>query len=183
MNELIKVPLLYYNNAEKEPILFFLLQAYFLALVCYDFELDCCLKKALHNCKACLKKRVQTFVLRMLGWPSAEKMEVCLAQKAELETKVVQYEKYLWEIKDTFVKTQNQIALMEGLFKEIEEEDSFYFVEEEEIEDMKDVEESFYFVEEVEEEEEGEENNEEEEEDENGLLELDLLEAQNMMLK
>ncbi|KAI9364766.1 hypothetical protein BD770DRAFT_461188 [Pilaira anomala] len=171
MNELLKVLSIYYTNAEKEPIFFSLLQVCLLALVCYDLELDCCLKKALHNCKASFKKRNQTFVLRMLGWPSVEEMEVCLAQKAELEKKVVQYEKYLWEINDTFVKTQNEIALMEaalsksvteeeGLLEEIEdtkdEEESFYFVKEEETEDMKDVEESFYesfyFVEEEEDE-------------------------------
>ncbi|KAI9357480.1 hypothetical protein BD770DRAFT_427717 [Pilaira anomala] len=51
MNHSFKVLSTYYHNAEKEPICFFLLQVCFLALVCYDFELDCCLKKV------CFKKR------------------------------------------------------------------------------------------------------------------------------
>lgn len=77
MNELLfKVSLTYYTNAKKEAIFFFLLRLCFLALVCYDFELDCCLKKTLYDCKVCSKKGAKAFVTRMLGLPTEGKMKL-----------------------------------------------------------------------------------------------------------
>ncbi|KAI9361437.1 hypothetical protein BD770DRAFT_408585 [Pilaira anomala] len=180
MNEPFKVLTIHYTNAEKEAIFFFLLQVCFLALVCYDLELDCCLKKLFHDCKVCSKKRVQTFVSRMLGLPTIEEMEVCLAQKSKLEVKVVKSEKYLWEVKDAFVKTQNEIATMKAdLSKSVTKVEGLY----EKIEDRKDEKQalfrsvwnkqSFYFVKE-------EEAKKENELLEQELLALKLLEAQNM---
>ncbi|KAI9359705.1 hypothetical protein BD770DRAFT_426511 [Pilaira anomala] len=116
------------NNitTQKEPILFFLLQAYFIALVCYDFELDCCTKKALHDCKVCYKKKVLPFVAKKLKLPSNE----CFLYEEELVGEVVEIEKHTLALKDDFVQKESEVALMktnllqckiqeEGLYEEI----------------------------------------------------------------
>ncbi|KAI9357711.1 hypothetical protein BD770DRAFT_443439 [Pilaira anomala] len=95
----------------------------------------------------------------MLGLPTEDEMKLCLAQKKELEEKVVQTEKHLLARKDAFVQCQKKIASLkvdlsktgtkvEWLYEKLENTEdekrailqsnwnnkSFYFVKEEEAE-------------------------------------------------
>lgn len=59
-------------------------------------------------------------------------MKVCLARVAELEEKVVQYEKDLFAIKDSFVKAEKEIAHIKANFSnDVTEEERLFQVTEE----------------------------------------------------
>ncbi|KAI9358688.1 hypothetical protein BD770DRAFT_410005 [Pilaira anomala] len=96
-------------TTEKERTLFFLLQACFLTLVCYDFHIDCCIKKTLCSCKVCFKEEI----INLLGLPKKDDLAACVAQIEELKVKVVKNEKHIQETEDAFVPIKEEKASLE----------------------------------------------------------------------
>ncbi|KAI9358728.1 hypothetical protein BD770DRAFT_386843, partial [Pilaira anomala] len=96
-------------TTEKERTLFFLLQVFFLTLVCYDFHIDCCIKKALCSCKVCFKEEI----INLLGLPRKDDLTACVAQIKELKVKVVKNEKLIQETEDAFVTIKEEKASLE----------------------------------------------------------------------
>ncbi|KAI9358714.1 hypothetical protein BD770DRAFT_386812 [Pilaira anomala] len=109
MNDSLLPALYTYITAEKERTLFFLLQVCFLTLVCYDFHIDCCIKKTLCSCMVCFKEKI----IILLGLPKKDDLVACVAQIEELKVKVVTNEKLIQETEDAFVPIQEEKASLE----------------------------------------------------------------------
>ncbi|KAI9358783.1 hypothetical protein BD770DRAFT_386960 [Pilaira anomala] len=94
---------------EKERTLFFLLQVCFLTLVCYDFHIDCCIKKTLCSCKVCFKEEI----INLLGLPRKDELAACVAEIEELKVKAVENEKLIQETENAFVPINQEKASLE----------------------------------------------------------------------